>query len=525
MTHVTRRTLLLGASAFAGGAVLYSGLNGFNGALAQTASVLPTLPIPPLVTPTDGEVITLTMKKARHNFDPREPEKTALSAGINADYLGPCIKLRDGQKVGFKVENRLGEITTLHWHGLFVPSILDGGPHNLIEDGADWNVELHINQPASMNWFHPHVHQNTARQAHMGLAGLMIIDDGKDDERGLPHTYGVDDIPLILQDRRVIEGDNFYQTDMMDLMHGFRGDKLIVNGVINPQLRVGKGIIRLRLLNGANARIFTLSFSDHRPFHIIASDGGYITKPVETTSLTIAPGERYEILVNFANTEQVSLQTAEFDEGDGRVLPLMSFNTGGDNQVDIKAVPAALDGPAAADTSLSINKRDFFFDERMKENMQAAMKRMQNHHMNHNMDDAMSHDMNHMQHGGRSTSQLGPLMTAADSGMAMAIAGETFDMSRIDVKAKRGSYEIWTLTTDEMAHPFHIHGASFRVLTKDGKAPPPHETGWKDTTLVNKTAQILIHFDREGAKDNPFMFHCHVLEHEDLGMMAQFITV
>lgn len=522
MIQISRRSLLLGATTLVGATALMTAPNFAKNAFAQLAEPYsPSLPIPPLVTPQDGETVTLTMKKARHVFDPRMPQKTALSAGINADYLGPCVKLQNGQKINFKVENRLGEVTTLHWHGLFVPSMLDGGPHNLIEDGQDWNVELLINQPSSLNWFHPHVHQDTARQAHMGLAGLMIVDDGKDEERGLPHTYGMDDIPLILQDRRVIEGDAIYQTDMMDLMHGFRGDKLIVNGVINPTIDVPKGIVRLRLLNGANARIFTLSFSDNRPFHIIASDGGYISKPVETTKFAIAPGERYEILVDFSTSNQVMLQTAEFDEGNGELLSLMHFSTTNDKPVNVTAVPAKLDGPEKADVSLSGNKRDFFFDERMKENMQAVMKRAHGSHAmggDHNM-------MEHMHHGGRSVSEIGTFMTAADSNMAMAIAGQTFDMKRIDVEAKLGSYEIWTLTADEMAHPFHIHGASFRVLVKDDQAPPAHESGWKDTVLIQKSAKLLIHFNRKAEKAAPFMFHCHMLEHEDLGMMAQFITV
>jgi blue copper oxidase len=107
----------------------------------------------------------------------------------------------------------------------------------------------------------------------------------------------------------------------------------------------------------------------------------------------------------------------------------------------------------------------------------------------------------------------------------MAIAGEPFDMKRVDVEAKMGSWEIWELTTKEMAHPFHIHGASFRILTLNGKAPPAHQSGWKDTALIDGKAELLVHFDREAVPSHPFMFHCHVLEHEDVGMMGQFVTV
>ncbi len=135
--------------------------------------------------------------------------------------------------------------------------------------------------------------------------------------------------------------------------------------------------------------------------------------------------------------------------------------------------------------------------------------------------DAMDHDM----HGSRSSSNAGPALEALTSGVEMAIAGKPFDMGRIDVEAKLGSWEIWELTTKEMPHPFHIHGASFRILTLNGKAPPVHRSGWKDTALIDGKAEILVHFDREAARSHPFMFHCHVLEHEDVGMMAQFVTL
>nr|WP_029927112.1 multicopper oxidase CueO [Ochrobactrum sp. UNC390CL2Tsu3S39] len=533
MTGITRRRLLsLGA-----GAAFLTAIRPFDSiaqdahmghgaASSATATAGRPLPLPPLIEPDASGVVELKVQTGRHSF---EEGSEAASAGINGAYLGPLVRLKNGETVTLSVENGMDEETTLHWHGLFVPSALDGGPHNLIEAGAEWKPKVTVNQPASFNWFHPHLHGNTARQAHMGIAGLMVVTDGKDAERGLPEDYGVDDIPLVLQDRRVIEGDKVYQPDIMDLMHGFRGDKLIVNGVVSPEARVPASIVRLRILNGANARNFHVRLSDNRPLLVIASDGGFIGKPEAVERLTISPGERYEVLVDFSKGEAADLLTYGDDSG-GDDLHLMRFVVDSSLRGKITAVPDRLDGPDAADEKLSAKRRSFFFDERMAENMKLMMaKPSADPHAGHNMGNmdmsSMSSAMDHDMHGARTSADAGPALEALTSGVEMAIAGKPFDMDRIDVEAKLGSWEIWDLTTKEMPHPFHIHGASFRILSLNGKAPPAHQSGWKDTALIDGKAEILVHFDREGAKSHPFMFHCHVLEHEDVGMMAQFVTV
>ncbi|KAB2788346.1 multicopper oxidase CueO [Brucella anthropi] len=533
MTGITRRRLLsLGA-----GAAFLTAIRPFDSiaqdahmghgaASSATATAGRPLPLPLLIEPDASGVVELKVQTGRHSF---EEGSEAASAGINGAYLGPLVRLKNGETVTLSVENGMDEETTLHWHGLFVPSVLDGGPHNLIEAGAEWKPKVTVNQPASFNWFHPHLHGNTARQAHMGIAGLMVVTDGKDAERGLPEDYGVDDIPLVLQDRRVIEGDKVYQPDIMDLMHGFRGDKLIVNGVVSPEARVPASIVRLRILNGANARNFHVRLSDNRPLLVIASDGGFIGKPEAVERLTISPGERYEVLVDFSKGEAADLLTYGDDSG-GDDLHLMRFVVDSSLRGKITAVPDRLDGPDAADEKLSAKRRSFFFDERMAENMKLMMaKPSADPHAGHNMGNmdmsSMSSAMDHDMHGARTSADAGPALEALTSGVEMAIAGKPFDMDRIDVEAKLGSWEIWDLTTKEMPHPFHIHGASFRILSLNGKAPPAHQSGWKDTALIDGKAEILVHFDREGAKSHPFMFHCHVLEHEDVGMMAQFVTV
>ena len=234
-TSLTRRqALLLSGSAAAG--LVAAGLPRW----AQAApSVGQALPIPQLIEARSSEPVVLTLQKSQHRFG---SGPAVASRGISASYLGPVVRVRNGDTIPFRVENRLDEETTLHWHGMLVPSHVDGGPHNTIRPGAVWTPEITIKQPASTNWFHPHPHGKTAPQIYSGLAGMMIVSDGADRDRGLPATYGVDDLPIVLQDKRFgRNGEVVYQPDMMDIMHGFQGDTLVVNGVIAPTASVPAG--------------------------------------------------------------------------------------------------------------------------------------------------------------------------------------------------------------------------------------------------------------------------------------------
>ena len=306
-----RQALLLSGSAAAGLAV--AGLPRW----AHTAPLgAPALPIPQLIEARNSEPVTLALQKSSHRFG---SGAAVPSRGISASYLGPVVRVRSGDTIPFRIENHLDEETTLHWHGLLVPSHLDGGPHNTIRPGGVWAPEITIKQSPATTWFHPHPHGDTARQVYLGLAGLMVVSDGGDRDRGLPATYGVDDLPLVLQDKRFARnGELVYEPTMMDLMHGFQGDTLLVNGAMSPIAKVPAGWVRLRLLNAANARNFDLRFTDRRPFFVIAGDASYLPNPVEVRSLVIAPAERYEILVNFADGQSVDLITApDAHHGDG----------------------------------------------------------------------------------------------------------------------------------------------------------------------------------------------------------------
>ncbi|HWL64278.1 MAG TPA: multicopper oxidase domain-containing protein [Steroidobacteraceae bacterium] len=495
---VTRRRFLS-----SGAAAAASSLIGPMGAGAQAARFETALPIPELrdARAANG-LIQLVAAPGRHAFLPGSPTRTL---GFSAPCLGPVLRVRKGDEVQVSVENRLDRDTTAHWHGVHVPAAVDGGPHVVIRPASTWRPVLKIDQPETTAWYHAHPHYDSGRQVYMGLASLMIIEDGTGERLGLPRNYGIDDLPLILQDRQFDRsGALVYAAAGPSRMMGMRGDTLIVNGAFAPVARVPRGLVRLRLLNAANARNFDLRFSDGRSFQVIASDGGYLPAPVALQSLTIAPGERFEILVDFSSGQPALLETAADDRamqpmGGGMMRgmaemlgssagELMRFEVDASKPVAAKNVPGTLVTLAAPDAGRVAVRRNVSLD-------------------------------------------MGPTMMRGRGGARgmggppMGINGRAYDMQRIDFSPRLGSTEIWEVTPNMMTHPFHVHGVSFRVLSIGGKPPAPHLAGHKDTILLDAPGQLLMTFTQQATRDKPFMFHCHILEHEDGGMMGQYITV
>ena len=498
----TRRQVLRLSGAAAAGIALGS-LPRWGRSAAASA---PALPIPTLIDAHPGEPVSLAMQNSRHRFG---PGAAVAARGISSSYLGPVVRVRSGDTIPFRVENRLDEETTLHWHGMLVPSQVDGGPHNTIEPGAVWTPEISVKQAPATNWFHPHPHGHTGRQVYLGAAGMMIVSDGADRDRGLPVTYGVDDLPIVLQDKRFgRNGELVYRPTMMDVMRGFEGDTLLVNGAIGPVANVPAGFVRLRLLNAANARNFDLRFSDRRPFFVIAGDSGFLAEPVEVRNLVIAPAERYEVLVNFSDGQPVELVTAlESHHGSGRGMMMqpgrprdsasgaqvfMRFKPDSKLKAMITRLPRELSRIAPPDIKSAVEWRTFVLEPML--GMHMAMRGASEPRA------AVAHQM-------------------------MGINGRSFAMDRVDVTVKQGTAEIWEVVSAMMAHPFHLHGASFRILSNNGKKPTAEQSGWKDVVLVEERAEILVRFDHAASPKMPFMYHCHILEHEDHGLMGQFAVV
>ena len=430
------------------------------------------LSIPPLLEPTIEDGVSdyrLTIGSSQHDY--QQARMTDTYSYNGTPVLGPTLRLRTGDSVVIGVTNELDEATTTHWHGADVPAEDDGGPHSIIEPGQTWVADFDVIQPAATLWYHPHAHGSTAEHVYRGAAGLIIIEDDNPAAAVLPATYGVDDIPVIIQDRDFTEdGQLDFAIDQGD--NGNLYATLTVNGTINPFVDVPKGLVRLRLLNGSQARIYDLSVEGANMTKI-ASDGGYLGSPVVLEQLVLAPGDRAEIIVN-VGMESAALVDSAF----GRVLELRPNGS-------------------ASGTGMLPDKLATI--ERISESEITV--------------DRSFH--------------MGDVRNFWEFDAKWAINGVQFDMSRIDVRVQLGDTERWTLVGGDGQHVFHPHQIQFQILAINGEPPPPEESGWEDSVLVNADREVVIaaRFNSYAAENTPYMFHCHILDHEDLGMMGQFLII
>ena len=388
--------------------------------------------------------------------------------GYNGTFLGPMLRLEKGETVKIKTINELEEDTTFHWHGLEVSGEEDGGPHSVLAPGEEKVIEFEVIQEAATLWFHPHPIGKTAEQVYNGLAGLIYIEDNNSNSLGLPDDYGKNDFPLIFQDRVFDDEKQLnYQANMNE--DGTVGDTLLINGTVNPKLTINKEKVRLRFLNGSNARNFTFKLNTEEPFVQIGTDGGLLNEPLELKEITLTPSERAEIIVDFSKLSAVN-DLALINE-DGSIL--LQFDVG-DQQGEMSEVPVKTN-----DFSVSPEEEELPVTKKIE------------------------------------------LFGMMDM---VTINGKKFDPDRIDFTQQQGVTEVWEIYNKPdmmggMIHPFHIHGTQFKVLSRDGKEPPENERGWKDSISVKpkEKVKIAVQFKHKGV----YMFHCHILEHEENGMMGQ----
>ncbi|HGN0084942.1 TPA: multicopper oxidase CueO [Proteus mirabilis] len=497
-------------------------------AFAQTNT--PSLAIPPQISPDKQQKIVLNIQQGVSQFT---ATASTTTWGYNGSLLGPALKLKRGEPVTIEINNTLPETTTVHWHGLEISGEQDGGPQATIAPGKSRTVTFTPDQAESTCWFHPHTHGITGKQVAMGLGGLVIIEDDETAKRKLPHRWGVDDLPVILQDKRLdSNGQIDYQLDVMSAAVGWFGDMMLTNGAIQPQHIVPKGWIRLRFLNGCNARSLNLATSDGRPMYVIASDGGLLAEPVKVTELPILMGERFEVLVDTSDgrdfdivtlpVRQMGMVLAPFDN----VLPVLRLLPSAEKAVGILPDQLAL---IPALPSLShIATRSLHLRMDMRLDMQGMMALTERYG-----DKALAgihHGMSHMRQG-KGNGMMGGGMNCGhgsadiDIYNANSINGIPFSMTEPAFDVKQEVYERWLVSGrgDMMLHPFHVHGTQFRILSENGRKPEKHRQGWKDIVRVEgQISEILVKFDHLATKEHPFMAHCHLLEHEDTGMMAGF---
>ena len=510
---------------------------------------LPRQPAEPLLTgaqatpgaipPPDVE-IALTAAPAESPILPGAPTRvwrysakvlrgpSSVVQAIPGSYLGPVIRLRRGQRVRIRFLNQIGERSIVHWHGLEVPELADGHPRLAVDDGREYVYDFEVVNRAGTYWYHPHPHLRTGAQVNQGLAGLLLVADSEEDALGLPSGDG--ELLCVLQDRRFDSRNQFEylaagpvpggrgpmgrgmrgrmagmggrMDEMMQALNGWLGDRVLVNGQLHPAITVDRRTCRLRLLNGSNARIYKLAWSDRSPMTVIGGDGGLLARAQTMTTMTLAPGQRADVLLDFsgraAGTE-VQLESLAFPaDAVGRVgmmdqapplpqgapLSLMTLRVAGGTGPRLR-LPEQLCEPPA--------------EWRIRAD--APVRRV--------------------------------VLTFRQ--MAWLLGGRTFDMADVapEETVEPGATQIWELVNEPnpmgmaMAHPIHLHGRQFRVLSRSGGEARNvlregvNDSAALDTVLVlpGETVRIQATFSRH---EGLFLYHCHILEHEDMGMMRNF---
>lgn len=402
------------------------------------------------------------------------PQGETPTLGYNGSYLGPTLVAARGERVRVEVENALTDSTTVHWHGMHLPAAMDGGPHTPIPAGERWSPEWVIDQPAASLWYHPHLHGRTREQVDAGLAGMFLVTDAEEAALALPREYGVDDVPLIVQDRS-FSADGAFAGGLSMQFDGVLGDTILVNGTVAPYFEATTERVRLRLLNGSSARMYDFAFDDGREFALVGTDGGLLAGPAPSTSIPLSPGERAEIVVALSPGEDVVLRSQAPD-------PALHAGGAAFDVLELRAAASLAPSPEVPRT-LAVLPEASAAD--------AAAHR----------DFAMSgHEINNRE----------------------------MDLGRADFVAAVDTTEVWTVRNDNpLPHSFHVHDTQFRVLSVDGAPPPARLSGWKDTIALewDREYRLLVRFEDYADPTTPYMYHCHLLWHEDQGMMGQFLVV
>lgn len=439
------------------------------------------LVIPPLANSTvtdDGtRVFTLRAQEGTRRWVASMPTETW---GFNGDYLGPTLRAEVGERVQVEFTNDLPEATSVHWHGMHLPAEMDGGPHQMVEPGDSWRPSWLVKQEPASLWYHPHPHGVTEKHVHRGLAGFFLLDPAGGPDERLPHEYGVDDVPVAVQDKKLAaNGDLVHDAGGNEI--GLLGNLVMANGVVGAYHEVSTELVRIRLLNGSTARTYALGFDDDRIFHQIASDGGLLEEPHQTTRTQLSPGERAEIVVRMAPGERVRLRS--FGADLGSVVAGHVF--GASDEVDVVELRAAGKLRPSSPLPTRLAELDEITDDEIVRERSFVLE-------------------------GRE------------------INGRRMAMDRIDAAPHVDTAEVWEVTNrNPFPHNFHVHDVQFRIASIDGDAPPPELSGWKDTVYLRPRTpyRLRLRFTDYADADTPYMFHCHLLRHEDDGMMGQFAVV
>jgi spore coat protein A len=484
------------------GSLALPGAAGQTAELMRSRARLPEpftvpLPVPPVARPARTDASTdyyeITQREASAEILPglRTP-----ILGYDGMFPGPTIVSRSGRRTVVRHRNELAVPTVVHLHGGHTPAESDGHPADLVVP-PDWDMghgmggrvsvgqrdyEYPCRQRAATLWYHDHRMDFTGPAVYRGLAGFHLIHD--DEEDALPLPRGERDVPIMITDRS-FDADGAFAYPAVDetmrvlpgveddFMEGVLGDVLLVNGAPWPVFEVEAARYRLRILNASNARRYRLSVPGV-PFVHIGADGGLLAGPATLESLTVTPGERFDVVLDFSRQRPGTELTVLNGLGSGSTASVMRFRV--TRRVrDDSHVPDRLSSVPRLDAARAVRTREWRFASG---------------------------------EAGDHTSWL--------------INGATFDPARIDADVRLGDLEVWRVVSD-LHHPVHLHLDPFQVLSRRGEVPRPEDAGWKDTVDVRPSeyVDLAVRFTGYAGK---YVLHCHNLEHEDMAMMATFRT-
>jgi len=452
-------------------------------------------------------------------------------------YLAPTLNLHKGQKVRIYLKNNLPAHSILHWHGLHVPSKMDGNPMYAISNGETFVYEFEILNRAGTYWYHAHTHSLTAKQVYSGLAGLIIVSDAEEQALGLPKDQY--DVPIVIQDRSFDDRNQLqYDTHMMQRMMGFLGNKIMINGQPDFVLPVEKRSYRLRLLNGSNSRIYKLAWDDGSPVTVIATDGGLIEKPETMPYVMLAPAERRELWIDFSDKAigtELTLRSIPFEGASmhGGMMGGMGGGgmMGGGMMGGMGGRRGRMGGGMSSGNALPLGgdytvlKVKVVKQAKSNDSLPARLTPITPLRLrdaaNANDPRTITLSMRHMS----------ALLNGRSYKMNDIKPDEVIPVNTLQLMAFDNGFHR-SMGMMAMPHPMHLHGEQFQIIKREvnSRHKAAHasvseglvDSGWKDTTLVmpgEKVTFLKPFNDFKGL----FMYHCHNLEHEDMGMMRDFL--
>jgi FtsP/CotA-like multicopper oxidase with cupredoxin domain len=422
---------------------------------------------------------TIEAASTSHEF---VPSLATQVLAYNGTVPGAMIEVFEGDKVSITFKNRIpGQASTIHWHGLDIPADQDGNPSAPVSSGTDHTYEFTIRpNSAGSYWYHPHPHGLTAEQVYRGLAAPFIVRSKTD-----PLSSELGDTTLFISSVSLNADGTIAENTDADRFNGREGDHVLVNGAKQPTLTLPPGSSRrFRVYNATNGRFLRLTVDGHH-MTLVGTDGGLLSSPVTgLEELLLAPAERAEIVIDFqVKSGSFTLNSMAYERGwMGRDKPIAEM---------LQLMTFELSGAAVTPIPLPAKLRDI---EALGEPV--STKRI-----------AFAETMG---------------MSNGAMTMGFLIDGKTFEMNRIDLKSRAGDVELWEIAnTTDMDHPLHIHGTQFQIIEREmngAKTPAPY-LAWKDTVNIisKETVRIKVRHSSPGVR----MYHCHILEHEDAGMMGQ----